>query len=83
MCTMNFNLYIDDATAQELDVAAKAENQTRNAAVRQAVQEWLARHRNARQWPQEILEWEGFDGMEPFEAQRATLAERSNPFEEL
>jgi len=40
---MNFNIYLDDRTGQQLMMAAERTGETRNALIRQAVSEWLAR----------------------------------------
>ena len=38
---MNFNIYLDDETGQQLNKVAKKVGESRNALVRQAVSEWL------------------------------------------
>ena len=39
---MNFNLYLDDQTAKELDRTAKQLGETRSGLIRKALREWLA-----------------------------------------
>ncbi len=38
---MNFNLYLDDQTAKELDRTAKKLGETRSGLIRKALREWL------------------------------------------
>ena len=40
---MHFNIYLDDQTGQRLTEAAQQAGEHRNAVIRRAVQEWLAR----------------------------------------
>lgn len=69
---MNFNIYLDDETGQQLNQVAKKAGETRNALVRQAVGEWLQRHGRP-QWPDEVLAFKGAADMPPFEAGRDRL----------
>ena len=69
---MHFNVYIDDQTGQQLTDVAQQSGQTRNALIRSAVQDWLAR-RNKPQWPDLIMSFTGIDDMPPFESGRDQL----------
>jgi len=69
---MNFNIYLDDETGKQLNQVAKREGESRNALVRQAVNEWLSRHGKS-QWPDEVLAFKGVADMPPFEARRGRL----------
>lgn len=69
---MNFNIYLDDETGQQLNKVAKKAGESRNALVRQAVSEWLKR-RGKPQWPAEVLAFKGMADMPPFEASRGRL----------
>lgn len=69
---MNFNIYLDDETGQQLNKVAKKSGESRNALVRQAVSEWLKR-RGKPQWPAEVLAFEGMADVPPFEASRDRL----------
>ena len=51
---MNFNIYLDDETGQQLNEAAKKAGESRNALVRQAVSAWL-KSRGKPQWPAETM----------------------------
>ena len=76
---MNFNLYLDDDSAERLNQLARKSGTPRNALVRQAVRTWL--DRNAAVWPKEVLEFEAEPSLVPFEAHRAELAPASDdPF---
>jgi len=69
---MNFNIYLDDETGQQLSRAAELAGESRNALIRHAVQEWLNRHGKP-QWPDEVLAFEGMADVPPFEAGRNGL----------
>ena len=69
---MNFNIYLDDETGQQLSQLAKQTGENRNALVRQAVRDWLNR-RGKPQWPDEVLAFRGVAGMPRFEANRDKL----------
>lgn len=69
---MIFNIYLDDETGQQLNQAARQAGESRNALVRQAVSEWLKRHRKP-QWPDEVLNFNGIADTPPFEASRDSL----------
>ena len=69
---MNFNIYLDDETGQQLNKVAKKLGESRNALVRQAVSEWLKR-RGKPQWPAELIAFKGMPDMPPFEASRDHL----------
>ena len=69
---MNFNVYLDDETGEQLSHVAEQAGETRNALIRQAVSEWLNRH-GKQQWPDEVLAFKGMADMPLFEASRDRL----------
>ena len=69
---MNFNIYLDDETGQQLNKVAEKSGESRNALVRQAVSEWL-KSRGKPQWPAEVLASKGMADMPLFEAGRDRL----------
>ncbi|TDQ40553.1 CopG family transcriptional regulator [Tepidicella xavieri] len=69
---MHFNIYLDDATGRQLDAMAKQAGESRNALIRKAVGEWLARQSQP-QWPQAVLNFKGMAEMPSFEAGRDRL----------
>lgn len=69
---MHFNIYLDDATGQQLNAVAKQVGETRNALIREAVKEWLNRHA-CPQWPDAVMEFQGEPGLQPFEAARELM----------
>lgn len=69
---MNFNIYLDDVTGEQLNQVAKQAGESRNALVRQAVSDWLSRHGKP-QWPDEVLGFKGMADMPLFEASRDKL----------
>lgn len=68
---MHFNIYLDDRTGTHLNDRAQATGKSRNALIREAVEEWLERHDNA--WPEEILAFQGVQDFPAFETARAKL----------
>ena len=69
---MHFNIYLDDETGERLTAFARQTGESRNAVIRQAVQEWLAR-RGRSQWPQAVFSFAGGADMPAFEAGREDL----------
>jgi len=51
---VNFIIYLDDATVRKPVAVAKKSGETKNALIRKALGEWLARH-SATQSPDEVL----------------------------
>jgi len=71
---MNFNLYLDDQTAEELDQTAKTLGETRSGLIRKALREWLDKKtRGSPGWPTPILTWRGSEETPPFESYRDEL----------
>ena len=70
---MHFNVYFDDETGEQLNAAATQVGETRNAVIRQAVQEWLARRGEPQQWPQAVLAHTGDSQLPSFELGREHL----------
>jgi hypothetical protein len=76
---MNFNIYLDDETGQQLTLAARDSGENRNALIRQAIAEWLARHGKP-QWPEAVRNFQGIPDMPTFESSRDQLgAPNSDP----
>lgn len=69
---MNFNIYLDDETGEQLKRAARKSRESRNAIVRQAVSEWLSRQGKP-QWPDEVIAFKGMADIPLFEASRDKL----------
>jgi hypothetical protein len=69
---MNFNIYLDEETGQQLNHVAEQAGATRNALIRQAIGEWLSRHAKP-QWPDEVLVFNGMPDTPLFEASRDKL----------
>jgi predicted nucleic acid-binding protein/predicted transcriptional regulator len=58
---MNFNLYLDDQTAKELDQTAEKLGETRSGLIRKALREGLDKKTlGSPGWPSLILEWQAF-----------------------
>jgi Ribbon-helix-helix protein, copG family len=73
MSFMNFNLYLDDQTAEELDQTAQKLGETRSGLIRKALREWLDKTLDSPGWPSPVLEWQGVPDMPPFEMYRGEL----------
>jgi hypothetical protein len=69
---MHFNIYLDDALGQQLTAEAQRTGASRNALIRKAIGEWLAR-RAQPQWPEVVMAFNGQPDMPAFEASRAQL----------
>jgi hypothetical protein len=69
---MNFNVYIDKETVRRLERLAKARRTSRNALIREAVEQLLDRAPDAG-WPRAVLDFEGFAGAVVFETSRKKL----------
>ena len=68
---MNFNLYLDDQPANELDRTASELGETRSGLIRKALREWLDRKTLGNPgWPPLILNWQGVPEAPPFESYR-------------
>ncbi|HEX9158931.1 MAG TPA: ribbon-helix-helix domain-containing protein [Rhizomicrobium sp.] len=71
---MNFNLYLDESTAKELDRTARKLGETRSGLIRRAIREWLDRKAlGSPAWPAAVLDWQGEPDFPPFESHRGAL----------
>jgi len=76
---MNFNIYLDDETAKLLQLETKKSNLSRNAIIRQAIESWLSNKK--REWPEEILNYQGDEQFPAFESYREELKDiKDDPF---
>ena len=76
---MNFNIYLDDETANLLQQETQESHLSRNAIIRQAITSWLT-HKH-KQWPEEILNYQGDEDFPAFETYREELTEiKDDPF---
>lgn len=70
--TVNFNVYLDDATVERLSSLARKRGTTRNALIREAVGHLLDQQPGAG-WPEAVVAFEGDPGAAPFESGRKGL----------
>jgi len=70
---VNFNIYLNTAVGEALKRLAKRRKTTRNALIRQAVEELVAKDSESQNWSAAVLEWRGDPAFEPFEARRSQL----------
>ena len=76
---MNFSLHLNDEIVHRLNAAAQATGKSRNALIREAVEEWLERRARG-QWPEEVRGFQGVPEAVPFEQARAELLPPTEPF---
>lgn len=69
---MNFNVYIDKTTGEQLEQLAKARHKSRNAVIREALMH-LVEQQSSSRWPREVLEFQGISKLRPFESLRLKL----------
>jgi len=76
---MNFNIYLDDETARQLQQETQNSHLSRNAIIREAINSWLnSKHK---QWPEEILNYQGEKDFPAFESYREELTDiKGDPF---
>jgi predicted transcriptional regulator len=72
---MNFNIYLSNALGEALKRLAKRRKMTRNALIRNAVEELVAQDDQSETWSAAVLNWHGDPTLEPFETHRAGLRE--------
>jgi predicted transcriptional regulator len=70
---MNFNIYLDNALGEALKRLAKRRKMTRNALVRKAVEDLVAKEGQSQTWSAAVLAWQGDSKFERFEAHRTGL----------
>jgi metal-responsive CopG/Arc/MetJ family transcriptional regulator len=77
---MNFSLHLNDELVRRLNATAQAMGKSRNALIREAVEEWLERRARG-QWPEEVREFQGVPEAMPFEHARTELLPPHEPFD--
>ncbi|MCX7056254.1 MAG: ribbon-helix-helix domain-containing protein [Proteobacteria bacterium] len=70
---MNFNIYLDSALGEALQRLAKRRKVARNALIRQAVEDLLAKESRTEGWSDAVLSWQGEPEFPPFESHRSKL----------
>lgn len=72
---MNFNIYLDDRLAEQIQSLAFLTGKKRNAIVREALEAWVKEH-SGKSWSSSILNFEGIADTEiTFEAYREELVQ--------
>ena len=79
---MNFSIHLNDTLIRRLQQIAQENGRSRNALIREAVENWLA-SREQRPWPQEVLDFQGVPDAVPFEQGRVDLLPPHEPFDAL
>jgi len=70
---MNFNIYLNAKVGEALKRLAKRRKTTRNALIREAVEDLVAKESELRSWSAAVMEWRGDPAFEPFETHRNQL----------
>ncbi len=71
---MNFNIYLDNALGAALKRLAKRRKVTRNALIREAVEDLVNKETHSSDWSEAVMQWQGDPNFEAFETHRARLA---------
>jgi predicted transcriptional regulator len=79
---MNFSVHLNDELIERLNQTARESGKTRNALIREAVAEWLNRHR-ATSWPVEVMKFQGIGRIKRFEEHRENLRPPREPFDAI
>jgi Arc/MetJ-type ribon-helix-helix transcriptional regulator len=79
---MNFSVHLNDEMVRRLNRTAKESGRTRNALIREAVADWLAKQRPA-QWPAEVASFRGVGKFKRFEDAREELEPPRAPFDAI
>ena len=69
---MNINIYLEDTLANSLNDYVKKLHKSRNAIIREAVNDWIKNHER-RKWPASIITFKGVANLTPFESFRQEL----------
>jgi len=69
---VNFNVYLDDDTGARLDRVAKSHRKSRNALIREAVGDFIARNERGA-WPPLVADFRGLSSARGFERHRDQL----------
>jgi len=69
---MHFNIYLDNATGQQLNAMVQQTGESRNALIRKALSAWLAQQ-SLPQWPPAVVSFRGMADVPLFEASRDRL----------
>ncbi len=77
---MNFSIHLEDSLVEVLNAMAQREGRPRNALIREAIAEFVAR-KGRTHWPREVEQLAGAaPELEPFESHRCELgAAREDP----
>lgn len=76
---MTFSVYLDDKLAKHLNRVAVESGKARNALIREALEDWLAKNR-IKKWPEAVLSFKGVRGAPRFEESRKALKRPRDPF---
>lgn len=79
---MNFSFHLNDDLVRRLNALTQATGRSRNALIREAIEEWLERQEH-RRWPEEVLRFSGIPEAIPFEQSCAEILPPREPFGEV
>ena len=67
---MDFNIYLNTNLGAALARLAKRRKVTRNALIREAVEDLLEKESHSQYWSEAVLTWQGAPDVLPFESHR-------------
>jgi len=74
---MNINIYLEETLAKSLNQCVKQTGASRNAIIREAINEWILHHQ-VKHWPTSILNFKGVAKTPSFESFRDELTPPSD-----
>jgi len=71
---MNFSVYLPDPTVSRLSLAAEKRHASKNAIIREALEEWLDHHCPPSSWPPHFFDFQALKETPDFSSYRNDLA---------
>lgn len=71
---MNLSVYLPHSVVSKLSLAAEKSHASKNAIIREAVEDWLSHHYPPSQWPADFFDFQPFKETPDFSATRIDLA---------
>lgn len=70
---MNISIYLPQKLASQLSSAVQQEHSSKNAIIREALEEWLERHHPTSTWPSHFFDFQAVKEAPDFSETRAEL----------
>lgn len=71
---MNLSVYLPNPIMNKLSQAAENQDTSKNAIIRQALEEWFTHHYPSSHWPPHFFDFSPFEDMPDFTSYRKELA---------